>query len=148
MRWRGKRQSNNIEDMRGVRGPSSGGLGGGALKLLPTVFRILGPKGGIAVVVAIGVYGIFSGNLGSMLGVGTQDNLSSQQSQTVEQSEDEKELVDFISVVLADTEQTWHNLFQQTGGTYEEPVLVLFRGSVRSACGMGQAATGPLLLSR
>src|SRR5690606_20524945 len=53
------------------------------------------------------------------------------------------ELVDFVSVVLADTEETWHALFQRQGGTYREPVLVLFRGAVNSACGLGQAAMGP-----
>jgi len=55
----------------------------------------------------------------------------------------EKELVDFVSVVLADTEATWSTLFQQQGKTYQEPRLVLFRDAVKSACGMAQSATGP-----
>ena len=63
--------------------------------------------------------------------------------QPVTQSAGEQELVDFVSVVLADTEQTWHDLFRQQGGTYQEPHLVLYRGAVRSACGLGQAAMGP-----
>jgi len=51
--------------------------------------------------------------------------------------------VNFVSVVLADTEDTWHSLFQKMGGAYQEPRLVLFRGAVKSACGLGQAAMGP-----
>jgi hypothetical protein len=52
-------------------------------------------------------------------------------------------MVDFVSVVLADTEKTWHGLFRQHGGTYVEPKLVLFTGAVESACGFAQAAMGP-----
>ena len=49
----------------------------------------------------------------------------------------------FVSVVLADTEDTWHALFEERGGTYREPTLVLFSGAVESACGFAQAAVGP-----
>jgi predicted metalloprotease len=52
-------------------------------------------------------------------------------------------LRDFVSVVLADTEDTWHELFRQLGGTYQEPTLVLFSGAVESACGFTEAAVGP-----
>jgi uncharacterized protein len=53
------------------------------------------------------------------------------------------EMADFVSVVLADTEKTWHGLFRGYGKTYEEPKLVLFTGAVQSACGSAQAAMGP-----
>jgi predicted metalloprotease len=53
------------------------------------------------------------------------------------------ELADFVSVVLADTEDTWHAVFSAAGMSYQEPTLVLFSGSTPTACGMGQAATGP-----
>ena len=53
------------------------------------------------------------------------------------------ELAEFISVVLADTEDTWHGLFEQMGGRYREPTLVLFSGAVDSACGFAEAAMGP-----
>jgi predicted metalloprotease len=49
----------------------------------------------------------------------------------------------FVSVVLADTEKTWHDVFRRYGKTYEEPKLVLFTGAVQSACGFAQAAMGP-----
>jgi predicted metalloprotease len=81
MRWRGNRQSSNIEDRRGMRAPSMGGLGrgGGMLNLLPMVFKLLGFKGGVLALLAIGAYGLFSGNLSSMLGGGgIQGNLSPQ----------------------------------------------------------------------
>ena len=60
----------------------------------------------------------------------------------------ENELADFVSVVLADTEDTWNPLFRRMGKTYEEPTLVLFSKSVRSACGFQTAATGPFYCSR
>jgi predicted metalloprotease len=49
----------------------------------------------------------------------------------------------FVSVVLADTEKTWHDVFGRYGKTYKEPKLVLFSGAVDSACGFAQAAMGP-----
>ncbi|MEW8505920.1 MAG: neutral zinc metallopeptidase [Candidatus Thiodiazotropha sp.] len=146
MRWRGRRRSDNLEDRRNMRAPSPmgglGGGGGGLLNLLPAVFKLFGFKGGMVAVLAIGAYALMSGNLGSMLG-GGQDTLSDHEAGAVKQSAEEKTLVDFISVVLADTEDTWHQLFQQMGGKYEEPNLVLFRGATRTACGFGQAAMGP-----
>jgi len=53
------------------------------------------------------------------------------------------EMAQFVSVVLADTEKTWHGVFRQSGRTYREPKLVLFTGAVQSACGFAQAAMGP-----
>jgi predicted metalloprotease len=58
-------------------------------------------------------------------------------------SAEEQELGEFVSTVLRDTEQVWGKLFRAMGRTYEEPKLVLFRGSVQSACGMAGAAVGP-----
>jgi predicted metalloprotease len=113
------------------------------LNLVPMVFKLLGPKGGILVILAVGAYALFSGNLDQILGGGSSEQLSQQTSGPLKQSAAEQELVDFVSVVLADTEETWHGLFRQMGGTYQEPNLVLFRGAVKSACGLGQAAMGP-----
>jgi predicted metalloprotease len=145
MRWRGNRQSSNIEDRRGESGPSRlGGGGGGVLRLLPVVYRFLGFKGTVVAVLALGAYLMFTGNLGVLTGTGgLTDQAGSSQSELVVESAEEQELVDFVSVVLADTEETWHTLFQQQGGAYQEPRMVLFRGAVNSACGLGQAAMGP-----
>ncbi len=143
MRWRGQRKSKNVEDRRSESGPALGGLGGrgGMLNLLPMVFKVLGFKGGLIAVLALGAYALFSGNLGNMLG--TVSNQQTEINQPANQSPAEKELVSFVSVVLADTETTWHTLFKDMGGHYKEPRLVLFRNSVQSACGTGQAAMGP-----
>lgn len=142
MRWRGQRQSSNVEDRRGERAGSR--LGGGVLGLLPLVYRLLGFKGIVIAAVVIGAYVLFSGNLGVLLGTGSlTDPTGPAQSGLVAESPEEQELVDFVSVVLADTEETWHELFRQRGSSYQEPVLVLFRGAVNSACGLGQAAMGP-----
>jgi hypothetical protein len=113
------------------------GRGGGLLNLLPAVFKLFGFKGGAIVVLAFGAYALVSGNLGSILGEGGQESLSTQESGEFKQSAEEKTLVDFVSVVLADTEDTWHQQFRQMGGEYEEPNLVLFRGATNTACGFG-----------
>ena len=150
MRWRGNRQSSNIEDRRGTRisGGRMGALGGGGglLRLLPMVFKFLGFKGTVLVVVALGAYGLYTGNLGNMLsglsGVSAPQQTTEKQV-SVEQTAAEQELVQFVAVVLADTEDTWQTLFKQAGKTYKEPNLVLFRDAVKSACGLGQSAMGP-----
>jgi len=121
------------------------GRGGGLLRLLPLLFRTLGTKGTLIVLACAGLYGLFSGNLGDMLAaLGLQQGTpSSASSEPVRQSAAEKEQVEFVSVVLADTEETWNALFRQHGSEYQEPRLVLFRGAVDSACGMAQSAVGP-----
>ena len=58
-------------------------------------------------------------------------------------SPEENQLAEFVSVVLADTEDTWHALFRNMGKTYDEPKLVLFSGAAQSACGFASAAVGP-----
>ena len=120
------------------------GRGGGMLRLLPVALRFLGVKGTLAVAALVIGYGLFSGNLSQILGGGSfQDNQNTQSGQPVEQSTEEKELVQFMSVVLADTEDTWRSLFQKMGSKYKEPRLVLFRQSVKSGCGFGSAQMGP-----
>lgn len=147
MRWRGKRKSNNVEDRRSLRISSRDRTGsrGGMLNLLPMVFKFLGFKGTAILIVCVGAYGLFSGNLENMLGgLGLQQNTTTSTStEPLRETTEEKELVDFVSVILADTEETWHTLFRQMGQTYKEPRLVLFRDSVKSACGMAQSAVGP-----
>ena len=146
MRWRGNRRSSNVEDRRNMRASGSGGLGGaGMIRLLPIVFKFLGFKGTLILVACVGAYGLFSGNLGNMLdGIGLQQTTTTTKSaESLQETAEEKELVEFVSVILADTEDTWTTLFKQRGATYQEPNLVLFRDSVKSACGMAQSAMGP-----
>ncbi len=153
MRWKNRRQSSNIEDRRGSSPGGLGslggraGIGGGVLRLLPLMFRFLGMKGTVVVVLGLVAFSYFSGGglgglLGGMAGGDLQADLTNQQA-PAEQSAREKEQVEFVGVVLADTEETWNKLFRQGGANYREPRLVLYRGAVNSACGLGQAAMGP-----
>jgi predicted metalloprotease len=125
MRWRKGRRSTNIEDRRGTR------IGGGAI------------KGGIGTVVVALALAYFLGIDPSVL-LQMQQATGPAVTQTDYQpTPEEEELADFVSVVLADTEDTWNEIFQGAGRDYQEPRLVLFSGSVQSACGMASAAMGP-----
>lgn len=144
MRWRGRRQSSNIEDRRFSRPPSRMALGGGGglLRLLPMVFRLFGVKGGMLALVGIGAFMYLGGDLSGLLGTGAP-SARAPAGQQQAASPREQEQVAFVKVVLADTEDTWKPLFQQQGKRYKEPRVVLYREAVRSACGLGQAAMGP-----
>ena len=128
MRWKGRKQSTNIEDRRGGRSSGSSRTKGGA------------KVGGVGFFVLLLIY-LFTGqgqnlldNAGSDLGSMT----STQSSTGID--DDGKE---FIAVVLKDTEDLWNPIFQQAGLRYQEPNVVLFQDGVRSACGFTSSATGP-----
>lgn len=127
MRWQGRRQSSNVEDRRGM---SSG--------------RKVGIGGGIGTIVIVIIVMLLGGDPSQVLNL-MQD--SGQSSYGLEQqatpSAEQDEMTQFVGVVLADTEDVWHNLFQQNNLKYREPKLVLFRTAVESACGYAQSATGP-----
>jgi uncharacterized protein len=125
MLFKGRRSSSNVEDLRG----SSSG-------------RKIGFKGGIIgiAVMAVIIY-LMGGNPMQVLNM--LDTGGGQATESVELSVHEQEMTEFVSVVLADTEDVWHQLFKEKGLTYREPKLVLFRGAVNSACGYAEAATGP-----
>ncbi len=147
MRWRGRRQSSNVVDKRGTRMPRMARLGaggGGIVRLLPLVFRVLGFKGTLIAIVLVVGYSYFSGDLERFLGSsGLESSQTGSTSQPVKQSAAEKQLVEFVSSVLADTEDSWNELFRQSGKSYREPKLVLFRQAVATACGTGSAQIGP-----
>ena len=147
MRWRGRRQSSNIEDKRAMRAPRMGRLGaggGGLVRLLPLVFRFLGFKGTLIAIALLVGYAFISGDLQQFLGGGVvETSQSGTSNQALKQSAAEKQLVEFMSTVLADTEDSWNSLFKQAGGKYQEPKLVLFRGAGSTACGIGSAQVGP-----
>lgn len=125
MRWKTGRRSSHIEDQRGRRAG-------------PVAF-----KGGIGTIVLVLAASYFLGInpldiLMMQTGTGTGVNQTDWQP-----SPEEQQMADFVSVVLADTEDTWKEIFRQSGKTYQEPDLVLYSGAVQSACGMGSAAMGP-----
>jgi predicted metalloprotease len=130
MRWRGGRRSQNVEDRRGAPvGFGRGGmrLGGGTLVLLLLGAWLLGVN-------PLEVLTLLAGGGGTTL---------EQPSTPRGGDAPADEGADFVSVVLADTEDTWSALFAERGARYEPPKLVLFTQLVRSACGTAQSAMGP-----
>lgn len=122
MKWRGRRKSSNVEDRRGS---SKGKLATG---------------GGLIAVVLIAIQLFTEGDVTGIL------NQVQQQVKTGESREltaEEKELGDYASVVLADTEDVWNDLFEQNGATYPNPGMVLFSDAVQTQCGSATAASGP-----
>lgn len=132
MKWQGRRQSSNVEDRRGMRGPSRGG----GMPMMPI-------GGGLGLIIMIILF-LLNGGLGGGNQGGTPvDPQPQQQQQNMPTSAQEDQLGDFAKTVLADTEDVWHDLFAEQGWTYKEPTLVLFTDSVESACGIAGSSTGP-----
>jgi predicted metalloprotease len=130
MRWEDDRKSENVEDRRGI-GVSRGVMGGGI---------------GTIIIVLVALF--FGIDPSTLLNLGTTTNTSAPSSVTRQRSADVDRLADFVSVVLADTEDTWHEIFRRSGKEYREPKLVLFSQEVRSACGFGKSAMGPFYCPR
>lgn len=127
MRWRTGRRSRNIEDRRRIRVPRKTAAGGGI---------------GIIVIALIAMYFGVDPSIILNQQSPTTSSVSTHTASKPTSAADDR-LADFVSVVLADTEDTWHPLFKKMGKTYREPNLVLFSGAVESACGYAQAAMGP-----
>jgi len=141
MRWKGGRKSSNVEDRRGQSTGYSSAGGSGVLSLLPMLIRT---KTGRSILV-IGLVVFFGAK---MLGIDLAPlffggNGAAVSGEPREISPQEQELVEFVSFVLADTEDTWNAIFTAQGRTYKEPTLVMFTDRVNSACGMASAAVGP-----
>ncbi|MCX6555222.1 MAG: zinc metallopeptidase [Candidatus Aminicenantes bacterium] len=129
MLWKGQRQSDNIEDRRGITGRQVA-VGGGL--------------GAIALAVIVLLLG---GNPDEVLKNMQTSQPAAGQEQARPLTAEEKELGEFVAVILADTEDVWKQVFQQEGETYREPKLVLFSNATDSACGYAQSATGPFYCS-
>ncbi len=128
MRWKGGRRSQNVEDRRGAsmgRGAAIGGVGGIGFLIIAVLYLLLG------------------GDPAQLVEQLPVDSGPSASTNSAPPPAGQDEMVDFVSVVLADTEDTWNPIFASIGRQYEEPHLVIFSGQVRSACGMAGAAMGP-----
>src|SRR5512138_424504 len=124
MRWEGRRESQNVEDRRGMRFGKAGGIGLGTIVL--------------ALVAA------YFGVDPSVVLQGVQPSQQQQGEQgPYQETPEEAQKRKFVAVVLADTEDAWTAIFTAAGRTYEAPKLVMFSGAVQSACGMAEAAVGP-----
>lgn len=167
MRWRGRRQSENVEDRRSEGGQRAGfpfpfpgrRQGGGAR--IPTGGRKRGGIGIIGILVILGLMYFFGVNPSAIMQGGDtgvqmpemqlpkaqnpNKQVTTRKAPQAQKptSTGDSDLKGFVSVVLADTEDVWNAVFRQYGRSYKEPKLVLFSGSTRSACGTGLAQMGP-----
>ena len=123
MLWQGRRESENVEDVRG-----SGG-------------RRLAVGGGIGGVVLVVIYLLLGGDPMALLDSQQQTQLS--QPGQIDNQAPRDEASRFVAVVLADTEDAWNEIFRQMGQQYEEPKLVLFTDMTQSGCGFASGASGP-----
>lgn len=142
MRWENRRRSENIDDRRGQDpGYAAAGAAPLLLRFLPGLLRSKVGRwlliGGVLLIVGGRMVGVDV--LGLLLGGGAASPAGTGQQFSAE----EQQLAEFVAVVLADTEDTWHRVFREQGGSYREPTLVLFTGRVNSACGMATSAVGP-----
>lgn len=149
MLWKGRRQSDNIEDQRGEGGGMPGGFGGG-----PGQFRIpiggrMGGGGLKGIVILIVLYFVLRAigiDPSMLLGGGSPDDGGGQMTQSQSSSPSaggNDEMKQFVATVLAETEDVWTGIFKANGLTYEDPKLVLFSGQIKSACGFASSAAGP-----
>jgi len=126
MKWLGRRQSDNVEDRRGLSGGKVA-VGGGVIGIIILLLNVFGGETGQTV--------------GSVL-----EQMQGGQQQTeaaAPLSKEDEEMGAFVKVVLADNEDIWTKIFAENGMTYEKPKLVLFKGSVQTACGGASSASGP-----
>lgn len=126
MKWTGRRESSNVDDRRGL----SGG-------------RIAAGGGVVGLVIYLLITYLSGGKVDTDQ---VQKQLSEPTTQRILSPEEQKaddERAAFVKVVLAETEDVWNKLFNESGTQYTEPTLVLFRGAVASACGNASSASGP-----
>ena len=128
MRWKGRRQSDNLEDRRGMSGRQvavGGGLG--AIALAVIVMLLGGDPQEV------------------MQNLQAPQPAGRQEAQVL--SQEERELGEFVGVILAETEDVWNQVLEREGAQYREPKLVLFSNATESACGFARSATGPFYCS-
>jgi predicted metalloprotease len=125
MLWRGRSGSSNVDDRRGISG---GGLVAG---------------GGIVGAIILVINFFLGGGDVSQLPQVLQQGSQSQQQLTAEEQAADDDRAKFVGVVLQDTEDVWNKIFAESGKDYKEPVMVLFRNQVQSACGGASSASGP-----
>ncbi|MCM4155579.1 neutral zinc metallopeptidase [Gramella sp. AN32] len=123
MKWRGRRQSDNVEDRRGSSGKGKILAGGGIIGVIFVIAQFIMSDGDVSV-------------LNQLEGAGGT-------TESRELTAEEKELGEYTATLLADTEDIWSEIFQENGMQYRKPGLVLFTDAVQTACGGASAASGP-----
>lgn len=129
MRWRGERQSDNVEDRRGMSGGSKVAVGGGLGAIIVLVIGLLMGKDPSTLI-------------GDMMS-GSEQTSGVQQGQYQNAADPSDTTGQLVSMVLASTEDVWSGIFRQADAAYQKPTLVLFTGSTSTACGQGHEAMGP-----
>jgi len=126
MKWLGRRQSDNVEDRRGLSGGKAV-IGGGIIGIIILLVNVFGGE-----------------NAQILTPVLEQLQGGEQQTESAAPlSKEDEEMGQFVKVILADNEDIWGKIFAENGMTYKNPKLVLFRGSVNTACGGASSASGP-----
>jgi len=130
MKWEGREQSSNVEDRRGMAMAAGGVVAGGGV-------------GSIVLMLIMIFLGANPQQLMEQVGQ-QQEQMSAARAKMAPENDADAPLVEFVSVVMKDTEDVWSKLFrEQLSARYQEPKLVIFKGLVRSACGEASAAVGP-----
>jgi predicted metalloprotease len=126
MKWEGRRQSENFEDRRGMGTTGKVVAGGGAIGIIFLLIQL------------------FLGGDSQQVVQALEQQMQPQASQqSKELTQEEKVVGQFVSTVLASTEDTWNKVFQENGMSYREPKMVLFNDVIHSACGGANSNTGP-----
>jgi predicted metalloprotease len=125
MKWQGRKESENVEDRRGLR-TAGMAIGGGSILVL---------------VIAL-LFGVDPQKVAKLIGQ-NPGGPAAQQGPPAKADPEEEKQASFTKVVFRDTEEVWDDVFRRMGKRYEKPVLVLYSGRVESACGLASAAVGP-----
>lgn len=130
MKWKGRRKSSNLDDRRGMSSRGKAAVGGTAIAIVVILLKLFGGDTGQQIAPIIEQF--------------TQGQTTEQYQQERELTDEELQVGDFVATILADTEDVWHQIFEENKiGTYQEPKMVLFSDAVSTACGVGESAMGP-----
>jgi len=146
MKWEDLRRSSNIEDLRSASFSRATGSRGSLRLIIPIAKFLLRTKIG-RVVLAIGVAVWFGASFMGYDPLSLLDSAPTQQQSSYTSTKKDEKSAQFVSAVLAQTEDIWGKIFRENGAKYEEPKLVLFRNSVKSGCGHASSQTGPFYCS-
>ncbi|MFC0779121.1 neutral zinc metallopeptidase [Flavobacterium sp. HJSW_4] len=127
MKWQGRRQSDNVEDRRSISGGGKALVGGGVIGIIILLLNVFGGETGQQIAPIL-------------------EQMQGGQQQTeaaAPLSKEDEEMGAFVKTMLAYNEDTWTKIFAEHRMTYEKPKLVLFKGSVQTACGGASSASGP-----
>ena len=129
MKWIGNRQSDNVEDRRGIHPVGKAAIGGGGIAIVFFLLKVFMPNSAPL--------------LDTIQNQVQQTQTTSQTNETGELTPEQKEAGDFAKTIFAYTEDTWGQIFKENNMQYEQPKLVLFSDNVETSCGSATSASGP-----